>query len=202
MKLCFSVVGQAQWGGGIPTCDSAHSWWLYSAASLEHQSTSTSPWPTIPLSLIILTLSQSVLAATALTNLLQPSLYSQGGRKMVYSLGESGRNVVQADQARLFVCLLLLYLLASCQVISRWAPICHSAYSWWLYSVAPLGHQTARTQGPRQTNHIGCLRSIDLATASGLGQIQVINTSAMPKGAPPTRPTHNLRNLTTSNSMT
>ena len=28
-------------GGGGPTCDSAHTWWLNSAASLEHQATST-----------------------------------------------------------------------------------------------------------------------------------------------------------------
>ena len=53
MKLCFTVVGQAQlfvvyilatskvtaeW---VPTCDSEHSWWFYSAASLGHQTVST-----------------------------------------------------------------------------------------------------------------------------------------------------------------
>ena len=27
--------------GQVPTCDSSHSWWLYSAASLEHQATGT-----------------------------------------------------------------------------------------------------------------------------------------------------------------
>ena len=27
-------------GGQVPTCDSAHWWWLYSAASLEHQAAS------------------------------------------------------------------------------------------------------------------------------------------------------------------
>ena len=27
--------------GRVPTCDSAHSWWLYSAASLQHQATGT-----------------------------------------------------------------------------------------------------------------------------------------------------------------
>ena len=34
MKLCFTAVGQAWWGG-------EYSWQLYSAASLEHQATGT-----------------------------------------------------------------------------------------------------------------------------------------------------------------
>ena len=41
--------------GWVPTCDSAHSWRLYSAASLRHQT--SVPWPDIPCSHIILTLS-------------------------------------------------------------------------------------------------------------------------------------------------
>ena len=41
MQLCFTVVGQAQCRGWIPTCDCVHSWQLYSAASLEHQATVT-----------------------------------------------------------------------------------------------------------------------------------------------------------------
>ena len=35
MKQCFTVLRQAQWGvGSVLTCDSAHSWCLYSAALL------------------------------------------------------------------------------------------------------------------------------------------------------------------------
>ena len=44
-------------GGRAPTWDSAHSWWLSSAASL--QTMLLSPWPAIPLSHIILMLSQT-----------------------------------------------------------------------------------------------------------------------------------------------
>ena len=44
-------------GGWVPTCDSAHSWGLYSAASLGHQAIDT-----VPLSHIILTVSEPVLA--------------------------------------------------------------------------------------------------------------------------------------------
>ena len=42
VKLCFTVMGQACWRRrGGPTCDSACSWRLASAASLEHQATGT-----------------------------------------------------------------------------------------------------------------------------------------------------------------
>ena len=33
--------GTSPGGERLPTCDSAHSWWLYSATSLEHQATGT-----------------------------------------------------------------------------------------------------------------------------------------------------------------
>ena len=39
--MCFLVVAQAQWGEIVLTCDGAHSWQLYSAASLEQQATSS-----------------------------------------------------------------------------------------------------------------------------------------------------------------
>ena len=62
MKLYFTVVGQAQGGGGhllVPT--HVHSGRLYSAASPGNQAAHT---PVIPLSHIILTLSQPVLTIT------------------------------------------------------------------------------------------------------------------------------------------
>ena len=40
MKLCFTIEGKAQWGDGYQLV-SACSWWLYSAASLEFQTTGT-----------------------------------------------------------------------------------------------------------------------------------------------------------------
>ena len=40
MKLLYSC-GTSPVGEWVLTCDSAHSWWLYSSASLEHQATST-----------------------------------------------------------------------------------------------------------------------------------------------------------------
>ena len=46
----------AQW----PTCDSAHSWWLHSTAPLYTRP--PEPWPDIPLSHNVPTLSQPVLA--------------------------------------------------------------------------------------------------------------------------------------------
>ena len=58
--------------GRVPTCDSANSWRLYNTASLEHQT----PWPDIPLSHIILTLSQPALYPI----LIMPSA-SPGSRK-------------------------------------------------------------------------------------------------------------------------
>ena len=40
--LLFSVLATSEViSGWIPSCDSAHSWWLYSAASLGHQATGT-----------------------------------------------------------------------------------------------------------------------------------------------------------------
>ena len=44
----------------------------------------------------------------------------------------------------LLVCL-LFYILATFKVISGCVPTCDSAHSWWLYSAAPLGYQTAST---------------------------------------------------------
>ena len=45
MKQSFTVVEQAWWEvggwGRVPTCDSAHSLWLYSTASLGHKATMT-----------------------------------------------------------------------------------------------------------------------------------------------------------------
>ena len=41
--------------------------------------------------------------------------------------------------------LLELYVLATSMVISGWVPIYDSAHSWWLYSTAPVGDQTANT---------------------------------------------------------
>ena len=41
MKLCFTVMGQSQWGMFVLMCDSAHSWRLYSATSLGYQAART-----------------------------------------------------------------------------------------------------------------------------------------------------------------
>ena len=40
---------------------------------------------------------------------------------------------------------LLFYVLATSNVISGWILTCDSSHSWWLYSAAPLGQQTAST---------------------------------------------------------
>ena len=39
-------------------------------------------------------------------------------------------------------------ILAKAKVISGWASTCDSAYSWWLYSAAPLGNQGNTTSPP------------------------------------------------------
>ena len=44
-----------------------------------------------------------------------------------------------------FVCLWLLYVRATCKVISGQVPTCDSAHSLWLYSAASLGHQATST---------------------------------------------------------
>ena len=41
MKLCFTVVRQVRWRGRALTCDSAHSWQLYSTVSLELEAAGT-----------------------------------------------------------------------------------------------------------------------------------------------------------------
>ena len=43
---------------------------------------------------------------------------------------------------RCWICLLLLYVLATSNVIL--GPTCDSAHSWWFHSAGPLGNQTAR----------------------------------------------------------
>ena len=44
-----------------------------------------------------------------------------------------------------FVCLLLLYILATSMVISWWISTCNSAHSWQLHSAASLGNQAIGT---------------------------------------------------------
>ena len=53
----------------------------------------------------------------------------------------------------LFICLLLLYDLATSKVVSGQVPTCNSAHSWWLYSAAPLGHQATSTWYPTQSHY-------------------------------------------------
>ena len=44
-----------------------------------------------------------------------------------------------------FLCLLLVYVLATSKVILDWITACDSAYSWELYSAASLGHLATST---------------------------------------------------------
>ena len=51
--------------------------------------------------------------------------------------------------------LLEVYVLQISKVISGWVPPCDSAYTWWLYSAAPLGNQAigTMTQHLTQSNY-------------------------------------------------
>ena len=57
---------------------------------------------------------------------------------------------------KLFVCLLVFYVIATSKIMSRWVPICDSAHSWRLYSAASLGHQATGTMTcyPTQSHYL------------------------------------------------